>query len=78
MISDQLKDTLVDQIVKGLIGQGMEGLRPVLELLFNGTMKMEREQFLGAASHERTEDRKGYANGYKPKELQTRLGALNL
>ena len=33
MISDQIKDTLVDQIVKGLIGQGTEGLKPVLELL---------------------------------------------
>lgn len=78
MISDQLKDTLVDQIVKGLLGQEMDGIKPVLELLLNGTMKVEREQFLGASSHERTDERKGYANGYKPKELQTRLGALNL
>jgi len=78
MISDQLKDTLVDQIVKGLIGHGTDGIAPILELLFNTAMKVEREQFLGASSHERTEDRKGYANGYKPKELQTRMGALNL
>ena len=78
MISDQLKDTLVDQIVKELIGQGSEGLKPVLELLLNAAMKIEREQFLGAASHERSEERKGYANGYKPKGLQTRLGALDL
>jgi putative transposase len=78
MISDQLKDTLVEQIVKELIGQGSEGIKPVLELLFNTAMKVEREQFLGAGSHERTEARKGYANGFKPKELQTRLGALEL
>ena len=78
MISDQLKDSLVDQIMKGLIGQGMEGLKPVLELLFNTAMKVEREQFVNAGSHERTEDRKGYANGYKSKELQTRMGALEL
>ena len=78
MISGQLKDTLVDQIVKELIGQGTDGLRPVLELLFNAAMKIEREQFLGASSHERTEERRGYANGYKPKELQTRMGALEL
>ena len=78
MISDQLKDTLVEQIVKELIGQGEEGLRPVLELLFNAAMKVEREQFLGAAPHERSEERKGYANGYKPKGLQTRMGALEL
>jgi len=78
MISDQLKDTLIDQIVKGLIGQGTEGLKSVLEMLLNTAMKVEREQFLGATPHERTEERRGYANGYKPKGLQTRLGALEL
>ena len=78
MISDQLKNTLVDQIIKGLIGEGTEGLKPVLELLLNAAMKIERENFLGASSHERTDERQGYANGYKPKGLQTRLGSLEL
>jgi putative transposase len=78
MISDHMKNTIVDQIIKGLIGQGTEGLKPVLELLINTAMKVEREQFLGAGAHERSEDRKGYANGYKPKEIQTRMGALEL
>jgi len=78
MISDYIKDTLIDQIIKELIGQGADGIKPILELLFNAAMKVEREQFLGASSHERTEERKGYANGYKPKGLQTRLGALDL
>lgn len=77
-MSDQLQDSIVEQIVKGLIGQGTEGLKPVLELLFNVAMKVEREQFLGAGMHERSEDRKGYANGYKSKQLQTRMGALDL
>ena len=27
---------------------------------------------LGAAPHERTDDRRGYANGFKPKGLKTR------
>jgi putative transposase len=78
MISDRLNDSLIDQIVKELIGQGAEGLKPVLELLFNVAMKVEREQFLGAGSHERSNERKGYANGYKPKEVQTRMGTLEL
>ena len=78
MISDRLKDTLIEETVKGLIGQGTEGLKPVLEILMNAAMKIEREQFLGAGAHERTEERKGYANGYKPKELQTQMGALDL
>lgn len=78
MITDQLKDTLIDEIIKGLIENGTGGLKPVLELLFNTAMKIEREKALGATSHERTEERQGYANGYKPKELQTRMGALEL
>ena len=78
MISDQLNSTLIEQIIKGLVGQGTEGMRPVLELLFNTAMKVEREQFLGAGAHERSEDRKGYANGYKPKNIQTRMGSLEL
>lgn len=48
----------------------------MLELLFNTAMKVERDTFLGASAHERTEERKGYANGYKPKGLQTRMGSL--
>lgn len=78
MISDLLKDTLIEEIIKGLIGQGVDGLKPVLELLLNSTMKIEREKFLGAAGHERTSERKGYANGYKPKEMHTRMGSLEL
>lgn len=77
MISDQINDNLMEQIV-GLIGQGEGGIKSVLELIFNAAMKAEREQFLGAAPHERSEERKGYANGYKPKGLQTRMGALEL
>ena len=78
MISDQINNTLVDQIIKELIGQGMEGIRPVLELLFNTAMKVERDEFLGAAAYERSCERKGYANGFKPKEIQTRMGPLEL
>jgi len=78
MISDQMKDNLVEQIIKGLIGQGADGLKAILEMLFNTAMKVERSEFLGALPNERTEERKGYANGYKPKTLQTRMGALDL
>ena len=78
MITDQIKNTLIDEIIKGLIDQGTGGLKPVLELLFNTAMKVEREKALGASCHERTEERLGYANGYKPKELQTRMGSLEL
>jgi len=78
MISDQLKNTLIEEIVKGLIGQGPEGLKPVLEMIFNTAMNIEREQVLGASPYERTDARKGYSNGFKPKQFQTRMGSLDL
>lgn len=78
MITNQIKDSLIEEIVKGLIGQGTEGLKPIIELLLNASMKIERDQFLNAGPYQRSEERKGYANGYKPKGLQTRLGALEL
>ena len=49
-----------------------------IQILLNEAMKLEREEFLGAGLHERTPDRRGHANGYKPKRLKSRLGELGV
>jgi len=41
-------------------------------------MEAERSKALGAAPHQRTPTRKGYANGFKAKALQTRLGEITV
>ena len=41
-------------------------------------MRIERDRHINATAYERTDMRSGYANGFKPKQLNTRLGALNL
>jgi putative transposase len=41
-------------------------------------MQIERQKHLGAAPHERTEQRNGYANGFKDKTLSTRLGQITV
>jgi putative transposase len=46
--------------------------------LFNLAMRTERDQHLGAGLHERSDGRRGYANGYKPKTVDTPAGALTL
>ena len=46
--------------------------------LMNRAMQAEREQALQAESHQRTADRQGYANGFKPKTLKTRVGCVDL
>jgi transposase-like protein len=39
-------------------------------------MRIERENYLGARPYERSEDRQGHANGYKPKTVKTRVGEV--
>lgn len=77
-ISNQIKDNVMEQITKELIERGTEGLKPIVELLMNTSMKIEREHFLQARLHERQKERLGHANGYKPKKVKSRFGELNL
>ncbi|MCW3058756.1 MAG: transposase [Capsulimonas sp.] len=46
----------------------------LIRIVLNNAMQLERQKFLGAAPHERTERRTGYANGYKDKTLDLRVG----
>lgn len=41
-------------------------------------MQIERERFLGAGRYERTPGRQGYANGYKPKRIDTPAGTVSV
>jgi putative transposase len=58
--------------------QGLEGLPEALTLLINTAMRLERERHLNVSAYERSEQRRGYANGYKPKSVKTRVGELTL
>jgi transposase-like protein len=58
--------------------QGFEGLAKAMQILLNEAMKLERSQALGARPYQRTARRQGYANGFKPKTVKTRIGALQL
>ena len=41
-------------------------------------MRLERENVLKASSYQRTEGRTGYANGFKERHIQSRVGELEL
>jgi putative transposase len=56
--------------------KGLEGVPELLRLLINQVMQAERSKHLNADEYERTEDRKGHANGYKPKTVRTRMGEI--
>lgn len=74
-----MKDiSLEESLLEELSEHGFSGIARCMEILVNHAMKVERNKFLGAVPYERTEERQGYANGYKPKTLQTRSGKIFL
>jgi putative transposase len=53
---------------------GFEGMLEVFTTLLNEAMQVERSEFLSAAPYQRSSDRSGYANGFKPKTIATTSG----
>jgi len=70
--------TTLEQLTELLIQDGPDAMGQAIATLLNHSMLIEREQALDATAHQRTDTRRGYANGYKPKTLTTRLGDLDL
>lgn len=66
------------EAVQFVMENGLEGLKEAAVILLNEAMKIERTRALKAENYQRTEERLGYANGYKPKMVKSRLGELNL
>lgn len=67
---------LIDSVMQLLSEHGLAYLSEAIRLLLNEAMKVERARALGAQPYERSTERRGYANGFKPKSVQTRLGQL--
>ena len=78
MITDQKNNNQIMEIAKELISQGLEGIGPILQVLYNEVMKIERSQAIQADPYERSASRKAYANGFKEKTLNSRSGQLKL
>ena len=72
------KDTTVEAVLEHLIEHGPSDLATVFARAFELAMQIERERFLGAGLYERTPERQGYANGYKPKRIDTPAGTVTV
>lgn len=77
-MTHQNQSNVLEQVLELLHDNGHEGYAQVLELILNQAMLIERSQALGAEPYERSADRRGHANGFKPKTFNSRLGKLNL
>ena len=67
-----------EEVLQVLTGNRDEAIKFLLERILNEVMKAESEEQLGAARHERTEERQDYRNGTRERELNTRIGTLTL
>ena len=67
---------LLNNVLQLLTEQGHDGFAEGLRLLVNEAMRVERHEVLQAQPYERTATRQGYANGYKPKTLASRVGPI--
>ena len=70
--------TLSETLLEQLTTSGLEALPTLFQVLLNVAMQIERQKHLGAAPHERTEQRNGHANGFKDKTLHTRIGQVTV
>jgi len=74
----QTHGNTVEMVMELLIENGFDGFADVMRILLNEAMKIERDHALGAGPYERSDTRKGHANGYKPKTVDTRIGRLTV
>src|SRR2546422_2481660 len=77
-MTHQAHPSVIDEVVQALAEQGFDGMAQAMELLVNECMKIERQQALGVGPYQRSEARRGQANGFKPRRLKTRVGPLQL
>lgn len=72
----QNQTELINSVLQLLLDNGHDALAEGFRLLVNEAMKAERAYALNAAPYQRTTERLGHANGFKPKTVNTRLGEL--
>jgi len=75
-MTQERENNLLASLMQIVNENGLEAVAETFRILLNEAMKVERDQTIGAGLYERTDNRQGYANGYKPKTVGTRMGKL--
>jgi putative transposase len=68
--------TLPNELLEQITNEGLECLPALIRVIINTAMQIERQQHIGVGPYERSDERKGHANGYKPKTVTTRVGEV--
>ena len=73
-MTQQTDYTLAEELAE----KGLDAIPELLRVLINNAMQIERTTHLQAKKYERTPEREGHANGYKPKTVKTRAGEITV
>jgi transposase-like protein len=68
--------TLPTEFLEQIAEQGLAVLPELIATVVNSAMQLERQRHIGVAPYERSEGRRGQANGYKAKTVATRVGKI--
>jgi putative transposase len=68
--------TVPSELLEQIATQGFEVVPELIRIVLNTAMQAERQQYLRAAPYQHSPERRGHANGYKPKTMMTRLGEI--
>ena len=71
-------NTTTHQAINLILENGLQGLPGAIAVLIDQAMLIERSNHIGAGPYERSDERDGLANGFKPKTLKTRVGKVQL
>ena len=78
-MNEQSNTNTQNDLINLLISNGIDdGMQPVMKLLLNAAMLMERTKHINAQPNERSSHRTGYSNGFKPRSYQSSIGKLDL
>lgn len=76
---EQFTKKYSDDLLSELINyQGENLISEIVRLGIQNLMELERDEHIGVANYERGEDRRSHRNGYKSRQLYTRVGSLVL
>jgi transposase-like protein len=77
-MTHRLHPSVSGDVIQVLAEHGFDGMAQAMRLLINECMKIERQESIGVGPFQRGEARHGQANGFKPKTIKTRVGAIEL
>ena len=68
--------TLPTELLEQVAEQGLDFLPELIRIVINTAMQVERQKHLGVGPYERSAERLGHANGFKPKTVSTRIAPI--